>query len=109
MTPTRTNGTPEGHAVCSASCPRCGVHVLGGIDPGFTLPMAAMLIPCSLRALRSHLSRAKPDYPGRFRRQGSRHHWVRILYASEVLRIRASLFRGAIDTPKPSVVQEISG
>jgi len=91
MNAKRTTDTPNPHAICPATCPRCAVHALG-LTPGFTLATAAMLIPCSTRALAQHLQRHKSQFPPRFRRQGL-NHWVRILWASEFERIRAAMLR----------------
>lgn len=82
------------HAVCSSPCPTCGVHALG-VDPGFDVRVACMLVPCSLSAMRTHLKRHKDEFPARYRRVGS-HRRVRVLYASEVKRIRQSMLWGAV-------------
>src|SRR5262245_47878171 len=86
-----TTETPGEHAVCGARCQVCGVHALG-LEPGFTLTTAAMLIPCSRRALAQHLQRHRAEFPARYRRQGL-NRWVRVLFSEELTRIRAAMLR----------------
>jgi hypothetical protein len=98
MAPIDSSDPPPGHAVCPARCETCGTHAVG-VDAGFPLHVVALLIPCSFRTLRRHLSVFKAEYPPRYRRRGSTHRWIRILYASEVLRIRARMFREGARRP----------
>jgi hypothetical protein len=100
MAPPDGLSPPDGHAVCPARCDQCGVHALG-VDPGFSLHMVALLIPCSARALRKHLSTFKADYPPHYRRAGTPYRWHRVLLASEVRQIRARMFREGSRAPSP--------
>jgi len=91
---------PANRPPAPRGCPLCeGSWCVLGIDPGFTLSTAAMVIPCSYRALQQHLSRHADEFPRRYRRQGSQRR-QRILLASEVARIR-----GYMQWETPTVAQ----
>jgi hypothetical protein len=70
--------------------------MLQAVEPLFDLRLAAMLVPMRVSALRTLLSRHKTDFPARYRLEGSGHRRVRVLYASEVRRIRAMVIRGPL-------------
>ena len=78
----------------------------------YDLKCAYRLIPIQYEALRKFLSRHKSQFPARYRRSkgGGR---IRLLYASEIRRIRAmviiegrpikrSVIRGLLDTSSPT-------
>ena len=70
--------------------------VLWQIDPLFDLRAAAMLVPMRRRSLQTFLARHKDEFPARYRLDGSGHRRVRVIYASEVRRIREQVLRGPL-------------
>jgi hypothetical protein len=75
-------------------CDACGNPVIF-LDPGYTLVAAALAIPCTRSALKRHLT-SYTDYPRRYRLAGRGHRRQRILYASEVHRIRRRMLVGDV-------------
>jgi hypothetical protein len=79
---------PSARQLCDA--------MLQAVEPLFDVRLAAMLVPMRHSALRTLLSRHKAEFPARYRLDGSGHRRVRVLYASEVRRIRAMVIRGPL-------------
>lgn len=71
-----------------------------GIEYLWDLQLAAAIVPMSYEALKQFLKRKKSEYPARYRIQryrGTRRtSRVRLLYTSEIHRIRKYVLRGAI-------------
>jgi hypothetical protein len=76
-------------------CQTCGQPLLPA-EPLYDLQLAAALLPCSAGALRTHLYRHRAEYPARYRRQGSGHRRVRLLFGREIEQVRRQLLRGLL-------------
>ena len=63
------------------------------IDPGYDLAGVHLLIPCQRHTLLKCLYRHRADFPARYRRDGRRRR-RRVLYASEINRLRQLLLYG---------------
>ena len=70
--------------------------MLEAVEPLFTLRAAAAIIPMRIATLRTFLSRHKAEFPARYRLDGSGHRRIRLLYASEIWRIRRMVIRGSL-------------
>ena len=70
--------------------------MLQAVEPLFSLRAAAVILPMPLASLRAFLSRHKDAFPARYRLDGSGHRRMRLLYASEIRRIRAMVIRGSL-------------
>lgn len=68
-------------------------HVPLPVVPLYDLSLAAELIPCTVVALRKHLSTFKGDYPPIYRRERCGRK-VRLLTAREIAKIRSRMLRG---------------
>jgi hypothetical protein len=70
--------------------------VLNELDPLFDLRAAAFLVPMRRGSLQTFLARHKDEFPARYRLDGSGHRRVRVIYASEIRRIRERVLRGKL-------------
>ncbi len=77
-------------------CPSCQYSFLPlPVEPAFDMRVVPALIPCSFEQIKNRLKKFKAEFPARYRSEGRSRRRIRVLLASEVVKLRGLMIRPA--------------
>jgi hypothetical protein len=94
--PRRSSGKTEPYVFdgYKLRCPACQHSFLPlPVEPAFDMRVVPALIPCSPEQLKNRLMKFKADFPARYRAEGRCRRRIRVLLASEVVKLRDLMIR----------------
>jgi hypothetical protein len=96
--PRRSSGKTEPYIYdgYKLQCPQCQYSFLPlPVEPAFDMRVVPALIPCSFEQMKNRLKKFREEFPARYRAEGRTRRRIRVLLASEVVKLRNLMIRPA--------------
>ena len=95
-TPSPPRAEPYVYDGYRLQCPSCAYSFLPlPCEPAFDMRVVPALIPCSPEQLKARLKKYKAKFPSRYRSEGRCRRRIRVLLASEVVKLRGLFIQPA--------------